>query len=572
MIFNIEVNNKTIRAKKGDTILTTLEENGIKLPTLCFMKNFTPTGSCRMCVVEVEGKSELIPSCSHPVEEWMKIKTHSPRVIKARKVIVELLLANHPDDCLYCERNRNCELQNFSEELNIRERRFMGKKNRRPIDNSSPGITRDLEKCILCGRCIRTCEEKIGVSAIDFNGRGNLSTIGAGMGQSLNLSACINCGQCIMVCPTGALLEKTHTAELNDMLHKPNISVIAQISQTVAYSLGEEFGIKPGKDIGGLLVAALRRTGFARIFETSFACDVYVLALAGLLKQRMEDGGLFPLISSDCPAWIMFAEKNFPEFLPNIAPVKSPQQITGSIVKDIFSESSALRREQIYQVSIMPCTAKKFEAQREELTHKGISDVDAVLTTREIARFIRLNGIDLNRLEPEKPDSPYFSTTSSGQLMGFAGGLTEAVLRTYFHLIGNDSADVQRFPELRNSKVSAGIKIKKGDAELGVAVANGLIQARQILTEIKKGRNDIHFIEIMACPGGCASGGGQKIGCDDKSLKCRIKGLQDADESTSFRQAFKNHEALKLLEQLRHINKESDQMNLLETNFTRRES
>ncbi|MDD3861030.1 MAG: [Fe-Fe] hydrogenase large subunit C-terminal domain-containing protein, partial [Bacteroidales bacterium] len=422
MSFLIEINNKQIEARKGETILDVLKRNGIKVPTLCHIKDMFPTGSCRMCVVENLKTNKLVTSCSTPVEEGMKILTHSPRVVDSRKTIVELLLSNHPDDCLYCVRNKNCELQDLAEELHVRERRIKGLKNNNHIDRSSASIVRDPDKCILCGRCVRVCEEVMGVSCIDFINRGSKTVIGTTFNQGLNTSSCVNCGQCIMVCPTGALSEKSHFPELLSMLSNPEKTVVVQYAPAISVSLAEEFKMCAGKDINGIMNAALRKVGFKYVFDTTFTADLTIMEEASELVERVKTGGVLPMITSCCPGWIKFAEEFYPEMIPNLSSCKSPQQMMGAVIKTYWSEKIGIKPENIYSVSVMPCTAKKFEAQREEMTNKGITDVDAVLTTRELGQLIRMFGIDMNNIAPETTDSPLGYRSSAGKLFAATGG------------------------------------------------------------------------------------------------------------------------------------------------------
>ena len=548
MIVKIEVNNKVIKARKGDTIMSALRANGIRIPSICSMKDLTPTGACRMCVVEVEGKEGLMPSCSHPVTEWMKIRTHSPRVIKSRKTIVELLLSNHPDDCLYCERNGNCELQTLAEELNVRERRIMGRKNKYKLDHSSPSIVRDPAKCILCGRCVRVCDEKLSVYAIDFINRGNRTIIGTAFNKDLNFSSCINCGQCIMVCPTGALFEKDSLPELEDALHNKEKTVIVQYAPSVTVSLAEEFGIKPGKDISGLINAALRKIGFDRIFDTSFAADISVVEMANELLARKSKKENIPLISGCCPAWVKFAEQWYPGLLPFLSTTKSPQQMLGAILKSWYPEQTGIDPAGIFSVAVAPCTAKKFEAQREEMTKKGISDIDAVLTTRELAKLIKLYGIDMNQVEPEIPDDPYGMRSSAGKLFGAAGGLTEALIRTLPNAAGAKDLPGIKFQELRGTKGLKETETKIGRNTYRFAVVSGLSNAVPLLDDIKAGKSDYDFVEVMACAGGCINGGGQPIGADEKAVPARMKALYGIDEKETIRCAHKNPRIAELYE------------------------
>ncbi len=546
MFFDIEVNNKTIRARQGETILQTLSRNGIHVPTLCFMEGFTPTGACRMCVVEVEGRPDLAPACSHPVEEWMKIQTHSPKVIRARKTNLELLLANHPDDCLYCVRNGNCELQKLASELDVIERRFAGKRNKHKTDPSSPSIVRDPEKCILCGRCVRICEEVIGISTLDFIRRGDRACISTAIEKPLNLSNCIACGQCIMVCPTGALHEKTHFPELQESLHNPNLHVVIHYSPAISVTLAEEFGLKAGKDINGLLNAALRRIGFHKVFDTSFAADLNILEMASEFIKRLETSENLPMFSSCCPAWVKYIEQYNPEMIRHMSVCKSPQQMMGAILKSHYAESEGLKPENIYSVSVMPCTAKKFEAQRDEMTHKGITDVDAVLTTRELVKLIRLNGIDIHHNESELPDMPMGMRSSAGKLYGASGGVTEALVRTLYYRITGKEMTQFRLTEARQSKGRKEFKCIIGQYELGFAVISGMVNVKELLNDILAGKNDIHFVEVMACPGGCVNGGGQPVPANPASVKARTRALYDIDEKESIKTAHKNPMALDL--------------------------
>ncbi|HPT03857.1 MAG TPA: [FeFe] hydrogenase, group A [Bacteroidales bacterium] len=571
MIFNIEVNNKTIKAQKGDTILMALKSNGIKVPTLCHMEDFKATGSCRMCVVEVEGKPNLIPACSYPVEEWMRIWTHSPKVIHARKTIVELLLSNHPDDCLYCERNGNCELQKLAIELNVRERRFPGKKNKYKTDPSSASIIRDPAKCILCGRCARVCEKTIGVSAIDFIGKGSKSIIGPAFNKGLNISSCINCGQCILVCPTGALYEKAHFAEIQDALHNPDLHVVIQYSPTVPITLAEEFGIKPGKDINGILNAVLRKIGFEKVFDTAFAVDLTVMEESDELIDRLQHGGKLPMFTSCCPGWIKYAEQFRPDFIENLSTCKSPQQMMGAVINSYYSQTNNIPSEKIYSVSVMPCTAKKFEAQREQMTHKGITDVDAVLTTRELARLIRLNGIDINQCEPETTDLPFRNRSSAGKIAGVSGGIMESMIRTLNYKLSGKELLNYKIQEIRGVKGRKEITIKIGEQKLVMAVINGLGNVRHLLDEIAAGRNDIQFVEVMACPGGCINGGGQPLTKDTSILKIRAKAIYEIDETEALRVAHKNASVNELYANFLNVEKEDNNHELLHTSYKKRE-
>ena len=540
MQIDIEVNNKKIQAKKGDTILETLSRNGINVPTLCRMEDFSPTGACRMCVVEVEGKSGLIPSCSYPIEESLKIKTHSPRVLKARKMLVELLLSNHPDDCLYCASNGNCELQDMAVELNVRERRISGEKTKANIDQSSPGIVRDPAKCILCGRCVRVCEEVLGISTFDFYKRGNKTSIATTMSKNLNFSNCIHCGQCLLVCPTGALFEKTNLDLVNQMLSNEDVKVVVQYSPAIAASVAEELGFRSMKDVNNVLNSILRKIGFNKVFDTSFAADVALYEQSAELADRIKNEENLPMFSSCCPGWIKHMEQSHPDMIDHVSTTKSPQQMLGTLIKSYYSEKEDISPENIFSVSIMPCTAKKFEAQREEMTHKGVSDVDAVITIRELLKLIRLYGIDINSVNEEISDSPFNIRSSASKLVSVTGGLSEGIARSLsFHLTGKELSNL-KITKLRGFKDRKEVFIKIGKQEIGFAVVSGLKNANKLIEEIREGKSKVHFVEIMACPGGCVNGGGQPFCDDEKIIKNRSKVIYDLDEKEAIKVAHKN--------------------------------
>ena len=570
MSITIVVNNKKLEAQNGETILTILRRNGMNVPTLCHMKDMFPTGACRMCVVEVEGRRNLVTACSEPVYEGMVVTTHSPRVLNARKTIVELLLSNHPDDCLYCVRNGNCELQDLSSELNIRERRISGVKNYLKPDVSSPSIVRDASKCILCGRCVRVCEEIEAVSAIDFVGRGSKTVINTAFSKGLNLSSCINCGQCIMVCPTAALYEKSHFSEIQAALSNPDKTVVVQYAPSVTVSLAEEFGLEPGKDIIGLINAALRKIGFNAIFDTSFTADLTIMEEATELVERITNKGTLPMLTSCCPGWVKYVEEFYPELLPHVSSCKSPQQMMGAIIKSFYAQQMKLKPEDIYSVSIMPCTAKKFEQQREEMTRKGINDVDAVLTTREFARLIRLYHIDLTSLEPEMADNPLGIRSSAGKIFGSSGGVMEAAIRTAYYFITGEEMQNFKVPAVRGLEGRKEAKLDIKGMEVGVAVVSGLKNAALLLEEIKNGRNDIHFIEIMACPGGCINGGGQLIGSDEERVKARMRTLYDIDEKDSIKVSHRNPYIIELYEKFLGKPNSHKAHELLHTHYQKR--
>lgn len=571
MSFLIEVNNKQIEARNGETILDSINRHGISVPTLCHLKGRLPSGSCRMCVVENVKTDRLVTACSTPVEEGLIIKTHSPRVIESRKTIVELLLSDHPDDCLYCVRNKNCELQSLSEELQVRERRIKGERNSIHLDRAGASIVRDPDKCILCGRCVRVCEEVMGVACIDIVNRGSDSVVGVAFDKNLNVSSCVNCGQCIMVCPTGALTEKRHFPELVSMLNDPTKTVVVQYAPSISVSLAEEFKMEPGIDINGAMNAALRKIGFDFVFDTTFGADLTIMEEAAELIERISSGGKLPMITSCCPGWVKFAEEFYPEMIPNLSSCKSPQQMTGAIIKSHWAEKTGLNPEDIYSVSIMPCTAKKFEAQREEMTNKGISDVDAVLTTREFAQLIRMYGINMNNISPETTDSPLGFRSSAGKIFGATGGVMEAAIRTAYHMLTGQELVRFKIEALRGFKGCKSAEIIVNDLTVRVAVVNGLANARVLLDKINKGEEKYHFIEVMACPGGCINGGGQSIGASEEAVKARMKALYDIDDKETIKVSHKNPDVIKLYEEFlgKPLSKRSH--DLLHTHYCKRE-
>jgi iron-only hydrogenase group A len=524
-----------------------------------------------MCVVEHKNTDKLITSCSAVVEEGMDILTHSPRVTEARKVIVELLLSNHPDDCLYCVRNGNCELQGLSEDLCVTERRIQGRKNKLPIDTSSVSILRDPEKCILCGRCVRVCEEVMGVACIDFSKRGSQTVVSTAFDKGMNTSSCVNCGQCIMVCPTGALTEQNHFAEIKEALSDPTKTVVVQYAPAISVSIAEEFGMEPGKDIAGIMNAALRKIGFDYVFDTSFAADLTIMEESNELIQRITENKNLPLITSCCPGWVKYAEEFVPEMLPNLSTCKSPQQMAGAVIKTYFADKVKLKKEDIYSVSIMPCTAKKFEGQREEMTDKGISDVDGVLTTREFVKFVKLFGINMHEIESETADSPLGIRTTAGKLFGASGGVAEAAIRTAYHTLTGTELVKFKIPEIRGLKGQKEVHLDIDGLKVGVAVVNGLVNAKKLLDEIKDGRDDIQFIEIMACPGGCVGGGGQPINLDEEAVKSRIKSLYNIDDTESIKVSHKNPDVIILYNEFlgEPLGKKSHE--LLHTKYKRRD-
>ncbi len=527
MGIRLEVNGRSIEAEKGETILSALNRHGIQVPTICSMKGLSPSGACRMCVVEVEGRENLVPSCSFPVEETMKIRTHSPRVLRARKINVELLLSSHPDDCLYCEQNGSCELQNLAEDMNIRERRIPGKRTVQKVDRSSPAIVRDPSKCILCGRCVRVCEELMHTSTLDFAHRGSQLKISTMMDLPLNDSNCTSCGQCLMYCPTGALIEQIVFPELEPHIHDPGKLVVAQYSPAVAVSVGEMLGFKPGTDLSGIIHTVLRRVGFDFVFESSFGAERMIMEQARLLQERMEKGHELPLITSSCPAWIHYAEQYYPDLHAHLSPLKSPQQITGELIRDWFTKEEEKRGKTMISVLISSCTAAKTEAGRMHSARTGAPVIDMVLTTRELARMIRLSGLDLDMLAAEPSDAPFQATDEAGVLTGVAGGEAEATARAiYAQRVGSamPSSKLNRF---RMHKPYREVSLRTGETVVRMGIVSGLANAVKLIDELITGKKELDYLEVMACPDGCVNGGGQPIPGREALIRARSKAVLD---------------------------------------------
>ncbi len=570
-MLNIEVNGQMMKVKEGETLLAALGEKGIRIPALCHMNGFTPTGACRMCVVEIEGERGLTPSCACIAREGMKVLTHSPRVLKARKTILELLLAGHPDDCLYCSRNRRCELQKLAAELGVQDRRFTRPRNSFPLDVSSPSLVRDPDKCILCGRCVRVCEEVQGIGAIDFIGRGCSTQVGTAFNRGLNTSTCVNCGQCILVCPTGALSDKSSAAAVENALSDPNIITVVQHAPAISVTVGEELGLDRGKDSAGILNAALRRLGFARVFDTSFAADLTIMEEAAELVKRVTSGGPLPLMTSCSPAWVKFIEHFYPALIPNLSTCKSPQQMLGALVKSFYADKAGLEPWRIFSVSIMPCTAKKFEATRPEMGRGGLADIDAVLTTRELAALLKKHGIDPAKLNPEDADDPMARRSGAGKIFGTSGGVAEAALRTAHMLITGREMEPLAVKNVRDARGIKEMKIEIGDMIVGVAVVSGLNNARRLMDQLAEGRDDLHFIEVMSCPGGCVAGGGQPLGLDTEAIRKRRSALYRIDDVEELRTSHGNASVQELYRDFLGSPLGEKSHHLLHTHYTERE-
>jgi NADH-quinone oxidoreductase subunit G/NADP-reducing hydrogenase subunit HndD len=545
----IEVNGRSVEAQPGEMLLYSLRRAGVQVPTLCHMEGLLPSGACRMCVVEIEGQRGLIPSCAFPVTQPIKVRTHSPRAVLARRTIVELLLANHPDDCLYCVRNNDCQLQELAQQLGVRQRRYAGEKSRHFVDMSSPSIVREPSKCVLCGKCVRVCEETQSVGAIDFIGRGSRAKIGAAFDDGLNVSGCINCGQCVVVCPTGALAERSSIPEVLAALRDPSKRVVVQHAPAVSVTVGEAFGMPAGADAAGAMTGALRRLGFDRVFDTSFTADLTIMEEASELVHRLNNGGRLPMLTSCSPGWIKFVETYYPDFINNLSTCKSPQQMMGAVIKSYFAEREGIDPRNIYSVSIMPCTAKKFEAARPEMSRNGVADIDAVLTTRELIQLLHMHGLDLSEVPAEGADTPFGERTAAGKLFGATGGVMEAAIRTAHWMVTGRELGALTVEAVRGLEGVKQASVTVEGITLNVAVVSGLGNACRLLDEIRAGRSDLHFIEVMTCPGGCIAGGGQPASTDLDAVRKRMQGLYELDRHETIRTSHNNASVKRLYDE-----------------------
>jgi len=535
----LTINNVRVEVEAGTTILKAAQKAGIHIPTLCYLEEINEIGACRICVVEVEGARTLVASCVAPVAEGMAVRTNTPRVRAARRFNVELLLSNHQVDCPNCVRNLNCELQTLAQTLGVREVRFAGEKSSYPVDTSTPAIVRDPNKCILCRRCVAVCEKVQGVKAITPLERGFHTVIAPAFFDELINVPCVECGQCTLVCPTGALYEKDYTNEVWAALADPEKFVVVQTAPATRVSIGQEFGFAPGAINTGQMVAALRRLGFDRVFDTDFTADLTILEEGSEFIERFTKGERLPLLTSCSPGWIKFVEHFYPEFIPNLSTCKSPQQMFGAVAKTYYAQKAGVDPAKMTVVSIMPCTAKKFECQRPEMQDSGYQDVDYVLTTRELARMIKEAGIDFQNLPEEAYDDPLGESTGAGVIFGATGGVMEAALRTAYELVTGKTLPSLDFHDVRGLTGIKEATVDLDGALVRVAVAHSLGHARRLLERVKAGEQ-YHFIEVMCCPGGCIGGGGQPIPTDTEIRAQRIAGIYTADERMVLRKSHEN--------------------------------
>ncbi len=538
---NITINGRSVQVDKKLSLLEAIRSQGIKVPTLCYHPDLRPDGSCRLCVVEVKGVRSLVASCVYPVSEGMEVWTNTKRVLDARKTVVELLLANHPQDCLTCSRNMSCELQRVANELGVREIRVAGEKSESLPDLANPSLMRDPNKCIKCGRCVRMCGEVQSVNALGFANRGFETTVVPAFNMGLDKMACTYCGQCAKVCPTGAIVPKDDTQHVWKAINNPDLHVVVQTAPAVRVALGDALGLPAGSIVTGKMVAALRRIGFDKVFDTDFAADVTIMEEGTEFLNRLRNGGTLPLITSCSPGWINFAELFYSDLLDHLSTTKSPQQIFGALVKSFYAEKMELEPSQIYSVSIMPCTAKKAEASRPDINAGDIRDVDCVLTTAELAAMIKQAGIDFENLPEENFDSPLGESTGAAVIFGVTGGVMEAALRTVVTEITGKQLEKLEFTAVRGMEGIKEAALQINDLTVKVAVASGLGNARQLMDKLRAGELDYHFIEIMACPGGCIGGGGQPKEAKPAAVRqARGQGLYEIDDTSAIRSSHEN--------------------------------
>ena len=548
---NIKINNRPYSVPKGSTILEAARYAGIEIPTLCYLKDINQIGACRICMVEVKGARSLVAACVFPVNEGMEIFTNTEKVRHSRKMTLELILSNHDRKCLSCVRSGNCELQKLCKDYGVDvEDRFDGEMVRYNFDDSAAHMVRDNNKCVLCRRCIAACDQQ-GISVIGANARGFDTHVSSAFDMDLASVSCISCGQCIVNCPTGAIVEKDDTDKVFAAINDPDKFVIVQTAPSIRATLGESFGMHIGTNVEGKMVAALRRLGFDKVFDTDFAADLTIMEEANELLDRVQNGGTLPMITSCSPGWIKYCEHYYPEQIPHLSSCKSPQQMFGAVMKTYYAEKLGMDPKNMVVVGIMPCTAKKFETKRDDQNASGYPDVDIALTTRELARMIESAGIFFKHLPDEEFDQPFGESTGASTIFGATGGVMEAALRTAVEKLTGETLEDVDFTAVRGME---GVKEAEYDVagkKIKVAVASGTKNAKVLMDQIKAGTSEYLFIEIMGCPGGCINGGGQPIQHavvrNFIDLKARrAEALYTADRNNAVRKSHEN-EAIKTL-------------------------
>lgn len=524
----VYIDNKEIPIENEQNLLELIRKARIDLPTFCYHSELSIYGACRLCMVEVDGMG-LVPACSTPPNPEMKVRTNTGEIRRMRKIIVELLLANHSQNCPTCQKSTTCQLQALAKRLGITHVRFKNQLKEVPADESSPSIVRDPNKCVLCGDCVRICSEVQTVGAIDFAYRGAQTVVIPSFGKALDQVECVNCGQCARICPTGALTPRSEVDEVWRAIHDPSKVVVAQVAPAVRVAIGEMFGLPPGTTTTGQIAAALRAIGFDRIYDTSFTADLTVIEESNEFIKRVTAGDRIPQFTSCCPAWVKFVEQYYPEFVNHLSSCRSPQQMFGALAKEMLASDLKVKREDIVVVSVMPCTAKKFEAKRPEFESDGVRDVDNVLTTQEFGRMIEEAGLHFKELGPESFHLPFGFKTGAGVIFGNSGGVSEAVLRYVSEKLTGQKHDAYEFASVRGEEGIREAKLTVAGSEFTLAIVSGLGNARRVLENIKSGEVHYDLVEVMACPGGCIGGAGQPVFTDPLVKRQRTKGLYESD-------------------------------------------
>lgn len=553
-MINIKINGVDVSAPQGSTILEAARLANIEIPTLCFLKEINEIGACRICVVEVKGARTLVTACVYPINEGMEVWTNTPKVVDSRRKTLQLLLSVHERKCLSCVRSGNCEFQKLCCDYGVDDEGFYdGDRTEHALDTSAAHMVRDNNKCILCRRCVAACAKTQGIGVIGANERGFATNIGCAFELPLAETSCISCGQCIAVCPTGALYEKDSTGEVFRAIADPEKYVVVQTAPAVRAALGEEFGYPIGTDTEGKMAAALRRLGFDKVFDTNFSADLTIWEEGNEFIDRVQNGGTLPMITSCSPGWIKYCEHYYPEFTDNLSTCKSPQQMFGAIAKSYYAEKMGIPKEKMYVVSVMPCTAKKFELGREDQNGAGVPDVDASITTRELARMIRRAGIKFNELPDEEFDLPLGLGSGAAVIFGTTGGVMEAALRTVVVKLTGQDGEPLEFKEVRGMEGVKEATYNVAGMDVHVAIASGTANASALLEKVKSGEANYHFIEIMGCPGGCINGGGQpqvpgyvRNTVDVRAKRAEV--LYNIDKANTLRQSHKNPAVIELYE------------------------
>ncbi len=533
------INGRETRLEGEKNLLEVVRKAKIELPTFCYHSELSVYGACRLCMVDVEGRG-LQPACSTPPEEGMKLKTNTEEIRELRKTIVELLLANEGHDCTTCAKSGKCQLQELAKKVGVKEIRFKKMPNPRQKDESTPSLVRDPDKCVLCGDCVRMCSEVQGIGAIDFANRGSKSAVVPCFNKELGSVECVYCGQCAKVCPTGAITPRFETVKVWKEIENTGKTVVAQLAPAVRVALGEQFGLEPGTTSTGRIIAAMKIIGFDMVYDTSFAADLTVIEEGNEFIERKAAGKNLPLFTSCCPGWVKFAEQYFPDLTDNLSTCKSPQQMFGSLLKELLPAKSGLKRENISVVSIMPCTAKKYEAKRDEFKTDGVPDVDYVLTTQELAAMIEEAGIRFNELEPASFDMPFGFKTGAGVIFGNSGGVSEAVLRYAAEKLGGTKGEYREFRQVRGAEGLKEAEVVINNTRIKMAVVSGLKNARELAQKVKDKKADYDIVEVMACPGGCVGGAGQPVCTGSAARKKRTEGIYENDRMQQLHRSQEN--------------------------------